>query len=78
MSKGIVVLQAECKGTKKTCANAISAVSYTHLDVYKRQRLSSKPLDMPKKITIDVSDMDINDTVNMADLQLPANVTRCV
>ncbi|WP_303174067.1 hypothetical protein, partial [uncultured Desulfovibrio sp.] len=24
MSKGIVVLQAECKGTKKTCANAIS------------------------------------------------------
>lgn len=46
------------------------------LETYRESvRLSSKPLDMPKKITIDVSDMDINDTVNMADLQLPANVT---
>lgn len=37
-------------------------------------RLSSKPLDMPKKITVDVSDMDINNTVCVADLKLPENV----
>ncbi len=38
-------------------------------------RLSSKPMDMPQKITIDVSDMDINDTLTVEDLQLPANVS---
>ena len=38
-------------------------------------RLSSKPLEMPQKITVDVSDMDINDTISVADLQLPANVS---
>jgi len=37
-------------------------------------RLSSKPLDMPKKITVDVSDMDINTTICVADLKLPENV----
>lgn len=37
-------------------------------------RLSSKPLDMPKKITVDVSDMDINTTIYVADLKLPENV----
>lgn len=37
-------------------------------------RLASKPLDMPKKITIDVSGMNINDTINVADVVLPENV----
>ena len=37
-------------------------------------RLSSRPLDMPKKITIDVTDMAINDSVTVATLPLPANV----
>lgn len=37
-------------------------------------RLASKPLDMPKKITIDVTGMNINDTINVADVVLPANV----
>ena len=37
-------------------------------------RLSSKPLDMPKKITVDISNMDVNATIMVADLQLPENV----
>lgn len=37
-------------------------------------RLSSKPLDMPKKITVDISNMDVNSTIMVADLQLPENV----
>ena len=37
-------------------------------------RLSSKPLDMPKKIEIDISDMDINATITVSDVKLPENV----
>ena len=37
-------------------------------------RLSSKPLDMPKKIVVDVTPMDINTTISVGDLQLPENV----
>ena len=37
--------------------------------------LSSKPLDMPQKIVVDVTDLDLNMSVNVEDLQLPANVT---
>ena len=45
------------------------------LETYREEiRLAAKPLDMPKKITIDVSDMDINSTVMVADLKLPENV----
>lgn len=46
------------------------------LETYRESiRLSSKPMDMPQKITIDVTDMGINDTVTVSDVQLPANVT---
>lgn len=37
-------------------------------------RLSSKPLEMPKKVVVDVTAMDINTTICVADLQLPENV----
>lgn len=37
-------------------------------------RLASKPLDMPKKIMVDVSNMKIGDSINVADLVLPPNV----
>lgn len=37
-------------------------------------RLTSKPLDMPKKIVIDVTNMDINATINVSDVVLPENV----
>lgn len=37
-------------------------------------RLGSKPLDMPQKITVDVSGMNIGDTISVGDLQLPPNV----
>ena len=37
-------------------------------------RLSSKPLDMTKKVTIDVTDMGINDSVTVETLALPENV----
>ena len=37
-------------------------------------RLCSKPLDMPKKVTIDVTDMGINDSVTVETLALPENV----
>lgn len=36
--------------------------------------LGAKPLDMPQKITIDVSGMNIGDMLNVADLELPPNV----
>ena len=45
------------------------------LETYRETlRLAAKPLDMPKKITIDVTEMEINSTINVADVQLPANV----
>lgn len=37
-------------------------------------RLCSKPLDMPKKIVVDVTPMDINTTICVGDLPLPENV----
>ncbi|MBO4301009.1 MAG: 50S ribosomal protein L25/general stress protein Ctc [Desulfovibrio sp.] len=37
-------------------------------------RLTSKPLDMPKRVTVDVTDLGINDTIAVADLKLPENV----
>ena len=46
------------------------------LETYREYvRLSAKPLDMPKKVTIDITDMDINSTVMVSDLQLPAGVS---
>ncbi len=45
------------------------------LDTYREMvRLCSKPLTMPQKITVDVTDMGINDTVTVSDLKLPENV----
>lgn len=37
--------------------------------------LKSKPLDMPQKVTVDVSDMGLNSTIMVADVVLPANVS---
>lgn len=37
-------------------------------------RLAGKPLDMPKKIVVDVSGLNINDSIYVADLQLPEHV----
>ncbi|MDR3319493.1 MAG: 50S ribosomal protein L25/general stress protein Ctc [Desulfovibrio sp.] len=45
------------------------------LETYREElRLASKPLDMPQKITVDVTNMTINDVITIQDLQLPANV----
>lgn len=45
------------------------------METYREEaRLASKPLDMPKKIVVDVSGMNIGDTINVGDLQLPENV----
>ncbi|MDR1660225.1 MAG: 50S ribosomal protein L25/general stress protein Ctc [Desulfovibrio sp.] len=45
------------------------------LETYRETlRLASKPLGMPQKVTIDVTDMGINDAITVQDLQLPANV----
>lgn len=45
------------------------------LETYREEvRLGSKPLDMPQKITVDVSNLNIGDTINVADLKLPDNV----
>lgn len=45
------------------------------LETYRESvRLASKPLHMPKKITVDVTDMQIGDTLNIADLSLPPEV----
>jgi large subunit ribosomal protein L25 len=46
------------------------------LETYRENvRLSGKPLDMPKKITIDVTDLDINASIHVADLALPGNIS---
>jgi large subunit ribosomal protein L25 len=45
------------------------------LETYRENvRLSGKPLDMPKKITIDVTELDINDAIHVADLTLPKGI----
>ena len=45
------------------------------LEIYRESvRLSSKPLDMPNKLLVDISEMDINSTINVTDLKLPPNV----
>ena len=45
------------------------------LETYREMvRLTSKPLSMPQKIVVDVTDMGINDTVTVSDLKLPENV----
>ena len=45
------------------------------LETYReRILLMAKPLDMPAKVVIDLSNMDINDTIQVADVQLPEGV----
>lgn len=45
------------------------------LETYRESvRLGSKPMDMPHKITVDVSGMNIGDTITVKDLKLPENV----
>jgi large subunit ribosomal protein L25 len=46
------------------------------LETYRENvRLSGKPLDMPKKIAIDVTELDINAAIHVADLTLPKDVS---
>lgn len=46
------------------------------LETYRENvRLSGKPLDMPKKITLDVSELEINSAVYVAELTLPEGVS---
>ncbi|MDR2696095.1 MAG: 50S ribosomal protein L25/general stress protein Ctc [Deltaproteobacteria bacterium] len=45
------------------------------LETYRENvRLSGKPLDLPKKITVDVTELDINSAIHVADLTLPKNI----
>lgn len=45
------------------------------LETYRENvHLGAKPLDMPQKVTVDVSGMNIGDMLNIADLPLPPNV----
>ncbi len=45
------------------------------LETYReRVQLMGKPADIPKKITLDVSDMDLNVTIRVADIALPDGV----
>lgn len=45
------------------------------LETYRETvRLASKPLDMPQHVVVDVSNLNIGDTINVADLKLPENV----
>jgi large subunit ribosomal protein L25 len=46
------------------------------LETYRENvRLSGKPLNLPKKITIDVTELDINAAIHVADLALPEGIT---
>ncbi len=45
------------------------------LEMYReRVQLMGKPADIPKKITLDVSDMDLNSTIRISDIELPTGV----
>ncbi len=45
------------------------------LETYREEmRLAAKPQDMPAKVKIDISDLDLNKTIRATDVQLPANV----
>lgn len=45
------------------------------LETYRENvRLASKPLDMPQKIVVDVTNLNIGDMINVEDLKLPENV----
>jgi large subunit ribosomal protein L25 len=46
------------------------------LETYRENvRLSGKPLDLPKRITLDVSELEINAAIHVADLTLPKGVS---
>ena len=46
------------------------------LETYRENvRLSGKPLDLPKKITLDVTDLEINAAIHVADLTLPKGIS---
>jgi large subunit ribosomal protein L25 len=46
------------------------------LETYRENvRLSGKPLDMPKKIAIDVTELEINAAIHVADLTLPKGIS---
>lgn len=46
------------------------------LEIYREQvRLIAKPLEMPAKVTIDISKMDVGATMQIAGLELPAGVS---
>lgn len=45
------------------------------LETYREQiQLMAKPLEMPAKVTIDISGMDVGTTIQIADVQLPEGV----
>lgn len=45
------------------------------LETYREQvRVQGKPLDIPAKISVDISNLDINETLHVSDLNLPAGV----
>lgn len=45
------------------------------LETYREQVvLEAKPLEMPARVTVDISGLDIGKTINVADLALPAGV----
>ena len=46
------------------------------LETYRENvRLSGKPLKLPKKITIDITELDINSAIHVADLALPEGIS---
>ncbi len=45
------------------------------LEIYREEmRLAAKPQDMPSKVKIDISTLDLNKTIRATDVELPANV----
>ncbi|MCL2122801.1 MAG: 50S ribosomal protein L25/general stress protein Ctc [Desulfovibrionaceae bacterium] len=46
------------------------------LETYRENvRLSGKPLELPKKITLDVTELEINAAIHVADLTLPKGIS---
>ena len=55
-------------------SNARSMVVQGHFD-YQKQALLYVPRDLPDRITVDVSQLNIGDSVHVREIQLPSGVT---
>ncbi len=58
--------------TGTACGTKVGGTLETYRD---RVTLLAKPLDMPSRVVVDVTDLNVNQTIQVANLKLPENVS---